>query len=161
MSDQILAAIAFCSALGAGIIGGVFFAFSTFVMRGLSRVPASEGISAMQAINIAVINPVFLGVFLGTAALCAMSIVAAMLRWQRPGAAYLLAAALLYVVGSFLVTMICNVPLNNALANLTPAHANAADQWADYLRRWTIWNHLRMLASVASSGCFIMAMIRS
>lgn len=160
MSDQILAAIALSSAIGAGIIGGVFFAFSTFVMRGLSRLPASEGISAMQAINIAVINPIFLGAFLGTAALCAVTIVATLLRWQRAGAAYLLTAALLYLVGSFLVTMICNVPLNNTLAALTPAHANSADQWVDYLRRWTIWNHVRMLASILSSAGFIMALIR-
>src|SRR5687768_13749063 len=55
------------TALGSGLIGGVFFAFSTFVMRALARLPAAAGIAAMQGINVAVINPWFLVPFLGTA----------------------------------------------------------------------------------------------
>ena len=38
--------------LGCGLVAGIFFAFSTFVMRALGRRPAGEGIAAMQAINI-------------------------------------------------------------------------------------------------------------
>src|SRR5688500_9730511 len=77
MIDSLIAALAFAAALGSGVIGGVFYAFSTFVMRALRRRPAGEAVAAMQAINVAVINPLFLGVFLGTAAACAVIIVSA------------------------------------------------------------------------------------
>lgn len=61
--------------VGSGTIGGVFFAFSTFVLRALSTIAVEPGIAAMQRINVVVINPIFLGTFLGTAALAAATIV--------------------------------------------------------------------------------------
>ncbi len=45
--------------LGSALVGGVFFAFSSFVMKALARVPSPEGIAAMQSINVVVINPSF------------------------------------------------------------------------------------------------------
>ena len=53
--------------LGTALIGGVFFAFSSFVMKALARVPSPEGIAAMQSINVTVLNASFLGAFMGTA----------------------------------------------------------------------------------------------
>ena len=146
------------SALGCGLIAGAFFAFSSFVMKALSRLPASEGMAAMQSINVVVLNPVFLGVFVGTAALCAAGLVVSFLRWHEPGAGYLLAGSLLYVAGTFLVTMMLNVPLNNALAAVAPAAAGAQELWADYLVRWTAWNHVRTVASLAAAILFITAL---
>ena len=108
------------AALGSGVIGGVFFGFSTFVMRALARIPAAQGIAAMQSINVVVLNGWFLGVFLGTAAACAVAILVALLRWQAPGSGYLLVGGLLYLVGTLLVTMVCNVPRNDALAAVVP-----------------------------------------
>jgi uncharacterized membrane protein len=55
------------TALGCGLVGGVFFAFSTFVMRALARLQPKEGIAAMQSINITVINPWFMTALFGTA----------------------------------------------------------------------------------------------
>jgi uncharacterized membrane protein len=60
---------------GSALIAGTFFAFSTFVMRALAKLPAREGIGAMQSINLVVINPLFLGAFIGTAIFCAIAIV--------------------------------------------------------------------------------------
>ena len=51
--------------VGAGLVGGVFFAFSAFVMKALAELPAAQGIQAMQRINVVVLNPLFLGVFVG------------------------------------------------------------------------------------------------
>jgi hypothetical protein len=58
--------------LGSALVGGVFFAFSTFIMKALARVPSAEGIRAMQAINVVVINPAVMGVLIGTAILSAI-----------------------------------------------------------------------------------------
>ena len=147
----------FVAALGAGLIAGVFYAFSTFVMRALLRVPPAEGMSAMQSINIAVINPLFLGVFLGTVAVCAATGIAAVVRWERPGAGYLLAGSVLYVVGTFGVTMAFNVPLNNELAALTRGEPDASGRWARNAGRWTMWNHVRTAAALAAAGAFVIA----
>ena len=146
------------AALGCGVIGGVFFAFSTFVMKALARRPAHEGIAAMQAINVVVINPLFLGVFLGTAVLSGMAIVAAGMRWGEPGSPFLLAGGVLYLFGTFLVTMLGNVPLNNSLAAVTPAAPEAAAHWARYVSRWTAWNHVRTAAALVALAAFAIAL---
>jgi len=56
------------SALGCGLIAGVFFAFSTFVMKALAGLPTAQGIAAMQSVNVAVLNGWFFSAFFGTAA---------------------------------------------------------------------------------------------
>ncbi len=67
MSDRLLATGTLTAVLGSGLIAGTFFAFSSFVMPALARLPAAQGIASMQSINVVVINPLFLGVFVGTA----------------------------------------------------------------------------------------------
>ena len=113
----------------------------------------------MQSINIVVINPVFLGVMFGTGAACIGLFAAALLRWQAPGSAYLLAGGVVYLAGCILVTMFCNVPRNNALAALDPNAAEASMLWSTYVPAWTGWNHVRMAASLAASALFILALI--
>ena len=149
-----MTSLAFLSALGSGMVAGVFFAFSAFIMAGLARLPAPQGIAAMQSINITVINPVFMAVFLGTAVLSAAMIVLALLNWSDPRAVKLLAGGLLYLIGAIGVTLACNVPLNNALAAATPDSAEAANLWARYLSVWTTWNHVRGLAALAAAAMF-------
>ena len=72
MVDRLLFALTLFSAPGCGLIGGVLFAFSSFVMNALARLPAAQGIAAMQSINVVVINPLFMTAFLGTAAACVL-----------------------------------------------------------------------------------------
>lgn len=159
MTEHILTIVTFAAALGAGVIGGVFFAFSSFVMGALARLPAPQGIAAMQSINIVVINPLFLGVMFGTGAVSIGLIAAALLRWQVPGAAYLLAGGVIYVAGCILVTMLGNVPRNNALAAMDPDAAEAAALWSGFVPGWTAWNHVRAVASLAAAALFILALI--
>ena len=145
------------SALGCGLVAGTFFAFSTFVMKALGNLPPPQGIAAMQSINVVVINRWFMTVFLGTAAACLVVMIASLLRWHDPGTPYLLAASVLYLVGTFLVTMLFNVPRNNALAAVAPSSSEAATLWASYLSGWTAWNHVRTIAALAASALFIIA----
>jgi uncharacterized membrane protein len=156
--DGALLAVTIVAALGCGLIAGAFFAFSSFVMKALARLPAAAGIAVMQSINVVVIHPAFLGVFLGAAALCAIAVVAAIVRWERPGAAWLLAGGALYLIGTFLVTMLCNVPLNNALERVASTDADAEPRWADYVKRWTAWNHVRTAAATAALASFVQAL---
>lgn len=148
-----LTALPLLACIGAGTVGGVFFAFSTFVMRALAQVPASHGVSAMQRINVAVINPLFLGVFTGTAILAASCVVASFFPWSAPRSPFILAAGLLYLAGSFFVTAACNVPRNDQLARLSAESPEAAAYWPVYVREWSKWNHVRTAASAASAAC--------
>jgi uncharacterized membrane protein len=152
MSESIIEWLSLATTLGCGVVGGVFFAFSTFVMRALARSPAAEGMRAMQQINITVLNPWFLGAFLGTAA--ASLLLAGSSIFGRAGidAAPLATASALYVLGTFGVTVACNVPRNEALARLDPEAPTSAEAWADYLRTWTFWNHIRTGAALFAMG---------
>ena len=144
--------------LGAGLTGGVFFAFSAFVMKALAQLPAAQGIGAMQKINAVVLNPIFLSVFIGTAILGLLCVGAATLVWGTARSALFLAAGLSYVVGSFGVTAAFNVPRNQRLAGLAAMSREAADYWPVYVREWLVWNHVRTIASAASSACAAMAL---
>jgi uncharacterized membrane protein len=158
MLDHLLYALTLASALGTGLIAGVFFAFSSFVMGALARLAPPQGIAAMQSINVVVLNPMFLGTFMGTAALCVVLGVAAVLAWASPAAPALLAGALLYLVGTLLVTVVCNVPRNEVLARVEPDAAGADRLWQDYLRTWTGWNHVRTVSALAAAAAFIVAL---
>ena len=152
MTDELLFTLTLITALGCGLVAGVFYAFSTFVMKGLARLPSSQGIAAMQSINITVINPWFLGAaFFGTAAACVLVVVFSLLRWNEAGAPYLLSGGLAYLIGDILVTMVFNVPKNDALAAADPQSADGARIWAGYVTSWTAWNHVRTVAALAAA----------
>lgn len=146
------------AALGCGLIAGVFFAFSTFVMSALARIQTTSAIAAMQSINITVINPMFMTAFLGTAAACIFLTVSSLLKWHQPGAIYLLLGSLLYLIGTFGVTIVFNVPLNNALATVKPDSSDGANLWLSYLANWTNWNHIRTAAALAAAASFTIAL---
>lgn len=158
--EQYLPVLVAMTALGSGLIAGVFFAFSSFVMAALGRLPSSQGIAAMQSINIAVVNPVFMTVLFGTAALGALLAAWALRVWQSPGAEYLLAGGLLALTGAALVTIMFNVPLNDTLARVDPASAGGAEVWGRYLSEWTAWNHLRTAASLLGAAALTIAFCR-
>jgi uncharacterized membrane protein len=144
--------------LGAAIVGGVFFAFSSFVMKALGQLPAREGIAAMQRINAVVLNPLFLAVFVGTTVLSAICVLAGFFPWGTRRSAWLLLAGLLYLFGAFGVTAACNVPRNERLARMDADSPDATAYWPVYLREWLRWNHVRTAAGLLSAACAAMAM---
>jgi uncharacterized membrane protein len=150
--DRLQFALALLSALGCWLMAGVFFAFSTFVMKALARIQPEQGIAAMQSINAAVPSSLFGMTFLVTAAACAVLAVFSLFRWHKPGAGYLLAGSLLYLAGAILVTMIFNVPKNNVLASVDPASGEGTRLWVDYVSSWAAWNHVRTAASIAAAA---------
>jgi uncharacterized membrane protein len=150
--------LTFLAALGSGLMAGLFFVFSAFMMTALARLPAGQGMAAMQSINVAILNPAFGAVFFGTAILSVALAVVAGFRWGDAGMAWLLAGSLFYLVGIIAVTMIFNVPLNDALAAAGADTPEGAALWTRYLTEWTAWNHVRTLSGIASLACFIMAL---
>ena len=146
------------AALGCGLSAGVFYAFSTFVMPALARLPSAQGIAAMQSINRLAVTPAFMTALFGTALACAGLAAWALAGWGQRPAPWVLAGCALYLVGAIVVTIAANVPLNDALAATRPDGTGAADRWNGYLRRWTAWNHLRTAAALAATGLLIVAL---
>ncbi len=158
MLDDTIFALTLMTALGCGLMAGVFFAFSAVIMTALGRIPPAHGMAAMQSINAAVFNPWFGGAFFLTPLACLVLAVAALLGWGDLEPAYLLAGSALYLVGCFGVTMACNVPRNEVLAKVDADSPAGAAAWARYVPSWTAWNHVRTAASLAAAVAFTIAL---
>jgi uncharacterized membrane protein len=158
MTDRTLYTLHILALLGTGLVAGTFFAFSSFIMAALERLPTAQGIAIMQAINLTVINPLFMGVLFGTAVLCGYLGYHAYGNGFGGRHALVATAALLYVACVIGTTMVFNVPLNNALAVVDATTTGSVEIWRGYLRDWTFWNSMRGVAATASTILFAMAL---
>ncbi len=150
-------ALTIVAAVGAGLNAGVFFTFSAFVMRALGRLPAAQGMSAMQAINKAAPTPLFMTAVFGTAVISVILAVQALTRLGQPAAIYLVIGSALFLA-AIVLTIVYHVPRNDALALIDPGSPGAAGEWTRYLTAWTAWNHVRTLTSLASAVSFTLAL---
>jgi uncharacterized membrane protein len=144
------------AAVCAGLCGGVFFAFSTFVMPALHKLRPAAGIAAMQEINRAAPNGLFMAVLFGPLVVLAWLVVA-FVRRPSSTTVYIVAGTVCFVAG-LLVLMAYHVPHNNALDKVDPAGTGAAHTWQTYYSGWTAWNHVRTLAFTASTALFALAL---
>jgi len=159
MFGHVTVVLIIAAAIGCGLVAGIFFAFSSFVMAALGRLPADHGMAAMNAINVTVINPGFMLAFFGTAALCIAATACVALRWSATAGVLVLLASAIYLVACIGVTMLGNVPLNNSLAAASPGTPEATSLWTRYLTEWTRWNTVRTLASAVSAVLFTAALV--
>lgn len=150
--------LSYAAVLGCGLVAGIFFAFSTFVMNALRQLPAKNGIAAMQSINITVLNPWFFTAFFGIAVVCLILAVLAVTSWNGVDSVYLIAGSALYLFGTLFVTISFNVPLNDRLSKVDPDSANGVELWSHYLLRWTYWNHVRTVASIGAVVAYLLSM---
>ena len=158
MIEGALVVLVVAAAVGSGLMGGAFFAFSSFVMAGLRRMPPEHGMAAMQSINVTAVTPVFMaGLFL-TSAVCAAAAVWAVADWRDPASIFVLAGSGLYLGGVLVLTAAFHVPRNNALAAADPGSAEGAAVWARYLRDWTRGNHVRTITAAAAVVAFAIAL---
>jgi uncharacterized membrane protein len=152
-----LPVIALLAALGAATMAGLLFAFSNFVMRALAQLPPALGMEAMQRINVTIVNPLFLVIFVGTPVLYVVVAVMALRSDVAAGRSCLLVGAVCYLAGVLGVTMFVNVPLNDALAGLDSL--SAPHRWPDYVAVWTRWNHVRTVFAFVSAAITVLGML--
>jgi uncharacterized membrane protein len=126
-------------------------------MRALARLPPRSG-NCCDASHVDVLNRWFFAAFFGTALCCLVLAVSSFFRWHKPDAIHLLAGSLLYLVGTILVTILFNVPLNNGLAAVDPTSADAVQIWTNYVTSWTAWNHVRTAAALVAAVLFTVAL---
>ena len=156
-----LETVTVATAIACGLVGGVFFAFSNFVMAALGQRPDREGLAAMQAINVTVLNPLFMLLLLGPVVACTGLAITALRDLGEAHAPWLLAGALLYVLGCAGITMALNVPLNDQLRRQAPADPAATTFWRGYLARWTTYNTLRSVAALAGAAALVVGVAQA
>ena len=161
VSDELTRIVTIISIVGAGLTGGVFFAFSTFVMKGLDRLPSPQAIAAMNAINKAApSDPWFMTALFGTAVTCVVVAMPSLRHLDDPAARYRVVAAVLYLI-AIVLTGAYHVPRNDRLAAMDPASAEAASAWARYVADWTSWNHVRTIGPLTAALALILSLRRT
>ncbi|MGB5582763.1 MAG: hypothetical protein WBO93_04065, partial [Gammaproteobacteria bacterium] len=65
MSSQLITALLWTAALSSGLMAGVYFAFSVFIMKAFDTIDARQSITAMNAINEIILRSLFMPVFFG------------------------------------------------------------------------------------------------
>jgi len=158
MRAMLVPALLWTSALGCGVMAGVYFAFSAFIMTSLGRIAPASGMSAMNATIVDIVKSPFMPVFmLTTLTAVSLSILGAV-RWGQLGSALMAIGGAIYVLGMFGVTMMVNQPMNEALLAADPATSQGVAVWSRYLIDWTMWNHLRTISSAVATAMFIAAL---
>lgn len=140
-----------CTALNAGI----FYSFSTIVMPGLDLGGAMSAVNTMHGINTIVRSPLFAVVFFGALILPLLAALGARSAGHRGAARLAALAALIYAAAVIGVTLQVNVPLNETLATVAGADANAASYWKDFSVPWASWNHVRSLGAILAFLCLL------
>jgi uncharacterized membrane protein len=157
MTQLLITWLLWFGAIGCGLLAGLYFAFSAFIMTALGRIEQMHGLAAMNSINSTILESLFMPFFYGTTLASLILAISGFVRRGEPGAMAALAGGLIYVAGMFLCTIVFNVPLNNALAAVDPASGAAAPVWSRFLKDWTYWNHVRTISSTAASALYIAA----
>lgn len=151
LTDRVFSPISLGTALGCGLVAGIFFAFSNFVMPAINRQPPPSAVATMQAINVVVMNRGFLSVFIGTALACLLLIATSALRWQETSSKLAVAGAFAYLIGTVGVTRGFNIPLNDGL--------DAGAEWSSFYAPWMLWNHVRTGAAFIAAALVTTAIL--
>ncbi|MHC5260818.1 anthrone oxygenase family protein [Streptomyces sp. UC4497] len=146
--------------LATGLMAGLFAAFAYSVMPGLARSSDRTFVEAMQNINKAILNPIFMFPFIAAIPLLGLAVV---LAWRGHGRAtmpWLIAALVLYLL-AFVVTSALNVPLNDQLAKAASSDhiKDLAAVRENFESAWTTWNIVRALLHTAAFGCLLWALV--
>jgi uncharacterized membrane protein len=144
-----------------GLTAGVFGLYAHTIMRGLGKTDDRTFVAAFQAIDRAIINPLFMLTFFGALVLCGVAAVAHLRGDARAVLPWILSATALYLV-AVVITLAVNVPLNDAIkaagepdriTDLAAVRANFHET------RWIAWNLVRTIATTVAFGCLAWALV--
>lgn len=160
MCNTIFTMSVIVAASAAGLMAGVYFAFSGFILRALDQLGAAPAADAMNAINKIILRSWFMALFFGSTLLYSALAAVAVLNTDLAGRWLLVTIGVIYVVGMFLVTAALNVPLNDRLAATANDAHSRAEIWAHYRLYWRRWNDLRSLCSLTAMVLSIYYLVR-
>jgi uncharacterized membrane protein len=144
------------------LVAGLLYAYSCSVNPGLSKLSDEGYVAAMQSINRAIQNPLFFASFMGTLVLLPLS---TWMGYRTHHSTYfflLLSASIIYLIGVFGVTVLGNIPLNQALDQFTLQQASAkdiTDHRVLFELPWNKFHSIRTLSAVAALVLVIVACV--
>ena len=130
-----------------GFLGGVYFAFSFFVMQSLNKIDHKEAINAMSSINLVILKSPFMILFFFSSFIALALFIKSIFAYEILSSRGF--ASLVFLIGMFLCTAIKNVPLNDKLASLNDS-LSPEIEWNYYYKNWTMWNHVRTVSCFLS-----------
>ena len=148
--QEVITATLWFAAISVGIMAGVYFTFSVFVLQALDAAGRPVGMAAMQSINRIIVKSLFLPLFFASSLACLLLAVFGVMQWGTAGAWQMVTGGILYLVGMLAVTAAANVPLNNALEAVDAEGPEGEAMWRRYMQRWLPWNHVRTLSCTIS-----------
>ena len=152
MLDSLLQFSLGIGAVSAGLMAGVYLAFSGFIMQSLHQQGAEIATRTMNTINRVILKSWFIVVFFGSTILFALLATLAVIYPTLPGRWMLVGIGVSYVIGMFLCTALFNVPLNHRLSEVDQQREQMPEVWQHYLEHWSRWNLLRGLCSLITLG---------
>ena len=159
MYFNLLTFLLWTAAISSGLTAGIYFAFSVVILPAFSKIPVQQSVTAMNSINTEILHTMFVPLFFGSSITSLLLVITSVFTWDEPSAIYILSGGAIYLIGMFCITALVNVPLNHLLAEVDPTSANAIEIWSNYRNSWTLWNHVRTIASLFASVLFIWILV--
>jgi uncharacterized membrane protein len=159
--DVVRGAVLGVATVTMGMMAGVFVLYAHTIMRGLRKVDDRTFVGAFQAIDRAIINPLFMATFVGALLGPATASVLSLPAGERSVLPWSITAFVLYLF-VFVSTISVNVPMNDAIkAAGEPDHIDVTAVRARFgERRWSRWNLLRAFLSTAAFVCLVLALVQ-
>jgi uncharacterized membrane protein len=145
----------------AGLMAGVFGLYAHTIMRGLKKTDDRTFVAAFQAMDRAIINPLFMLAFFGALLFSWLAVVLYLRGDDHSVVPWVVVAAALYLL-VVIITVAVHLPLNDSIKA-----AGDPDQIADlaavrakfHETRWMAWNIVRAVASTAAFACLAWALV--
>jgi len=147
------------------LVAGFLFAFAIVVMPGITSLNDREFIRAFQVMDRIIQNnqPIFVFVWVGSVVALVTSAVLGIGQLHGAGRLLIIFAALAYLLGVQLPTLIINIPLNNKLQTLDVDTMNQTEQKTarkNFEPRWNLWNSIRAAFASLASAMLIILLFR-
>ncbi|PHN02991.1 anthrone oxygenase family protein [Flavilitoribacter nigricans] len=157
MEISIKSAVLLAAILLTGLSAGLFYAWQVSVIPGTRRVADVTYLETMQSINRAILNPAFFLIFLGSLVMLTVSTVQQ--YSNEPVFGWVLAAAVVYAIGTFGITAFGNVPLNDMLDALDLAQLSAEKISETRSQYEGLWNRYHLIRTICSVLSFLLALL--
>lgn len=159
LSGELVVILFSLSAILGGLMAGFFFAYSVSVVLALETLSASAYTTVIQDINEKVLNVVFGATFFGAVVVPVGTAAIVLLQgdWTTWYSRLFLVGVVVYLIGTFAVTMRIHIPMNEEIATWSPA--SPPDEWAAVRARWARWNHIRTIAAIVSFVLYLSAIV--
>lgn len=151
------------AALAVGTMTGVMGLYANTIMPGLRRTDDRTFVGAFQAIDTAIINPLFLATFFGGLIFTGLAAVLHLAEEARDAVPWITTAFVLYLA-VVIATVTVNVPLNDGIkAAGDPDQINdlAAVRSDFHEVRWVRSNLVRTVLTLAAFACLLWALVES